>query len=51
MKVLDWLSHAPGQSIAASLEYVPLPTNIQALARSTLLQVTGPDGKTVLLTK
>jgi phosphate transport system substrate-binding protein len=51
VKVLDWLSHAPGQAIAASLEYVPLPANIQALARSTLLQVTGPDGKTVLLTK
>ncbi len=51
VKVLDWLSHAPGQAIASSLDYVPLPANIQALARSTLLQVTGPDGKTVLLTK
>ena len=51
VKVLDWLSHAPGQAIAGSLDYVPLPANIQALARSTLLQVTGPDGKTVLLTK
>lgn len=50
VKVLDWLSHAPGQAVAASLDYVPLPANIQALARSTLLQVTGPDGKTVLLT-
>ena len=46
--VLDWLTHA-GQSQAASLYYVPLPTNIQQLARSTLLQVTGPDGKTQLL--
>jgi phosphate transport system substrate-binding protein len=49
-KVLDWLSHAPGQTVAKSLDYVPLPANIQALARSTLLQVTGPDGKTILLT-
>jgi phosphate transport system substrate-binding protein len=51
VKILDWLSHAPGQALASSLDYVPLPANIQALARSTLLQVTGPDGKTVLLTK
>jgi phosphate transport system substrate-binding protein len=51
VKVIDWLSHAPGQSVASSLDYVPLPSNIQALARSTLLQVTGPDGKTILLTK
>jgi len=49
VKVLDWLTHA-GQSQAASLKYVPLPTNIQQLARTTLLQVTGPDGKTTLLT-
>lgn len=47
--VLDWLTHA-GQSQAASLDYVPLPANIQQLARTTLLQVTGPDGKTQLLT-
>ena len=49
VKVLDWLTHA-GQGQAASLKYVPLPANIQQLARTTLLQVTGPDGKTVLLT-
>jgi phosphate transport system substrate-binding protein len=48
--ILDWLSHTPGQAVAGTLGYVPLPANIQALARSTLLQVTGPDGKTVLLT-
>jgi len=46
--VLDWLSHA-GQQQAATLDYVPLPANIQQLARATLLQVTGPDGKTQLL--
>ena len=49
MKVLDWLTHA-GQSQAATLKYVPLPANIQQLARTTLLQVVGPDGKTTLLT-
>ncbi len=49
VKVLDWLTHA-GQAQAATLDYVPLPANIQALARTTLLQVTGPDGKTTLLT-
>jgi phosphate transport system substrate-binding protein len=47
--VLDWVTHA-GQAQAKSLDYVPLPPNIQQLARSTLLQVTGPDGKTTLLT-
>jgi phosphate transport system substrate-binding protein len=47
--VFDWLTHA-GQAQAASLDYVPLPANIQQLARTTLLQVTGPDGKTQLLT-
>ena len=46
--VLDWLTHA-GQAQAASLDYVPLPANIQQLARTTLLQVTGPDGATKLL--
>jgi phosphate transport system substrate-binding protein len=46
--VFDWLTHA-GQSQAATLDYVPLPSNIQQLARTTLLQVTGPDGKTQLL--
>lgn len=50
VKVLDWLSHAPGQAIAGSLQYVPLPANVQVLARNTLLQVVGPDAKTVLLT-
>lgn len=49
VRVLDWLTHA-GQSQAQALDYVPLPDNIQALARQTLLQVTGPDGKTALLT-
>jgi phosphate transport system substrate-binding protein len=47
--ILDWLTHA-GQAQAATLDYVPLPANIQQLARTTLLQVTGPDGSTKLLT-
>jgi phosphate transport system substrate-binding protein len=47
--VLDWLSHA-GQKPAKALGYVPLPPNIQQLARTTLLKVVGPDG-TVLLKK
>ncbi len=47
--VFDWLTHA-GQAQAATLDYVPLPANIQKLARTALLQVTGPDGKTQLLT-
>ncbi len=50
--VLDWLTHTGGgQDQSASLDYVPLPTNIQTLARQTLLMVTGPDGTTPLLTK
>jgi phosphate transport system substrate-binding protein len=49
VKVLDWLTHA-GQAQAATLDYVPLPANIQQLARTALLQVTGADGKTQLLT-
>jgi len=51
VQVLDWMTHTGGgQDQAPSLGYVPLPANIQALARTTLLQVTGPNGA-VLLTK
>jgi phosphate transport system substrate-binding protein len=42
--LLDWLTHA-GQAYAAATFYVPLPSRIQALARSMLRQVTGPQGK------
>ena len=38
-KVLDWLTHQPGQSQAASIDYVPLPPNIQQLARRTILRI------------
>ena len=52
VQVLDWLTHTGGgQDQSASLDYVPLPANIQALARQTLLMVTGPTGTAPLLTK
>jgi phosphate transport system substrate-binding protein len=38
-KVLDWLTHA-GQAQAQSIDYVPLPANIQQLARQTIMQIT-----------
>jgi phosphate transport system substrate-binding protein len=47
VKYLDWLSHSSGvtgvlagQDVAAEQAYVPLPTNIQALAHAQLLKVT-----------
>ena len=43
VSMLDWLTHA-GQAYAAAVSYVPLPPRIQALARSMLQQVTGPQG-------
>jgi phosphate transport system substrate-binding protein len=56
VKYLDWLSHsgAPdgttaGQEVAALQGYVPLPANVQALARTTLLQARY-DGKVLLTT-
>ena len=57
MKYLDWLSHSgavngatAGQDVAALQGYVPLPANIQALARKTLLKVTGSKGQQLLTT-
>jgi len=38
-KVLDWLTHA-GQTDAQAIDYVPLPDNIQQLARQTIMQIT-----------
>ena len=56
VKYLDWLSHSgavngstAGQDVAALQGYVPLPANIQALARTTLLQATY-NGKVLLTT-
>jgi phosphate transport system substrate-binding protein len=45
--MLDWLSHA-GQAYAAANGYVPLPPQIQQLARTMLQQVTGPTGTHLL---
>ena len=39
--MLDWLTH-DGQASAASDGYVPLPSQVQQLARTMLQQVTGP---------
>jgi phosphate transport system substrate-binding protein len=57
VKYLDWLSHSgvangvtAGQDIAALQGYVPLPANIQSLARATLLQVKGSHGQVLLTT-
>ncbi len=47
VNLIDWLTH-DGQSSAASIGYVALPKNIQALARSTLDQVVGPSGAPLL---
>ena len=56
VKYLDWLSHSgganhseAGQDVAALQGYVPLPANIQQLARTTLLQATY-NGKALLTT-
>ena len=47
INLLDWLTHT-GQAYAAATGYVPLPPQIQQLARNTLQQVTGPDGTRLL---
>ena len=45
--MLDWLTH-DGQSDAAANGYVPLPSQIRQLARTTLQQITGPAGTHLL---
>lgn len=58
VKYLDWLAHSfpaalhrvAGQNVAGEQGYVPLPSNIQHLARTTLLGVKGPGGVTLLTT-
>ena len=45
--MLDWLTHA-GQAYAAANGYVPLPAQIQQLARTTLQRITGPSGTSLL---
>ena len=41
--LLDWLTHA-GQAYAAATSYVPLPAQIQQLARTMIQKVVGPNG-------
>ena len=49
--MLDWTTHTGGgQSLAAQLDYVPLPPGVQNQVRTSLLTVKGPNGK-ALLTK
>jgi phosphate transport system substrate-binding protein len=43
----DWLTH-DGQAYAAANGYVPLPPQIQQLARTMLQQITGPTGTHLL---
>jgi phosphate transport system substrate-binding protein len=58
VKYLDWLSHSfpstihliAGQNIAGQQGYVPLPANIQHLARVTLLKVRGTSNQVLLTT-
>jgi len=57
VKYLDWLAHSgaingttAGQDVAIQQGYVPLPANIQQLARTTLLQCTGSHGQALLTT-
>jgi phosphate transport system substrate-binding protein len=45
--MLDWLTH-DGQAYAAANGYVPLPPQIQQLARTMLQRVTGPTGTSLL---
>jgi len=45
--MLDWLTH-DGQAYAAANSYVPLPAQIQQLARTMLQQITGPTGTHLL---
>ena len=45
--MLDWLTH-DGQASAAANGYVPLPPQIQQLARAALQQITGPNGTQLL---
>jgi phosphate transport system substrate-binding protein len=57
VKYLDWLSHSgavngtqAGQDVAKLQGYVPLPANIQLLARATLLKCVGSHGQRLLTT-
>jgi phosphate transport system substrate-binding protein len=45
--MLDWLAN-DGQAYAAANGYVPLPSQIRALAHTMLQQITGPNGAHLL---
>jgi len=45
--MLNWLTH-DGQASAAANGYVPLPAQVQQLARTMLQQITGPTGTHLL---
>lgn len=45
--MLDWLTH-DGQAYAAADGYVPLPPQVQQLARTMLQQISGPNGTHLL---
>jgi hypothetical protein len=45
--MLNWLTH-DGQAYAAANLYVPLPSQVQQLARTMLQQVTRPGGTHLL---
>jgi len=47
VSMLDWLTHN-GQAYAAANSYVPLPPQVQQLARTMLQQITGPTGAHLL---
>lgn len=44
-KMLDWLTHSQGQAQAKALSYVPLPANVQLLARKTIAKISDSSGK------
>lgn len=44
-KMLDWLTHSQGQAQAAAVEYVPLPANVQKLARQTIAKMSNSSGQ------
>ncbi len=49
VQALDWTTQTGGgQDLAASLDYVALPSAIQTYARTQLLTVTGPNGSPLL---
>jgi phosphate transport system substrate-binding protein len=46
----DW-AYKNGDAAASQLDYVPMPATVKTMVRKTWLQVTGPDGKPVYVSK